>query len=784
MNQTEFWMKNLPFKISIVIMGLSGIVSQIILLRELLVSFSGNELTIGIILGNWMIIEAAGSFLIGKSVEKAKRKLEIYISFQLLFSITLPFSIFLSRVFKNALVASPGEAVGILQVYFSSILILIPVVLPHGALFTYGSRNYPGLPGREEKSIGRVYYIETIGSIIGGLILTLYLIKRFNAFEIAMGVALLNASISIFLLSPGYSSQKLSLKKLLYGISVLLTLFFLSSIFSPLAKEIHQSSIRMQWRGLDVLHNENSIYGNINVTKRGEQFTFFTDGIPSITIPVPDIASIEDLVHFPMLIHENPDSVLVLSGGAGGVINEILKHPVKSIDYVELDPLLLKLIEKFPTPLTQSELLNERVKIHHTDGRFFIKRTSHKYDVIIVGLGAPQELQTNRLFSLEFFSIAKEKMNLDGILVLTLPGSLTYISPELKALNGCIIDTLQSVFRYVRVIPGDTNIYLASSSGKILEVSPLEITKRLESREIKTKLITGAYIEYRLNERWLGWFNQSMERNETRLNSDFHPTGVFFNLSYWNAIFSPYLSGLFRFLEGLSLKLFLLFIASTTALLICLFVIKPGISGVSVPCAIGASGFGGMIFQLAISFTFQTLYGYLYYQLGLLVTTFMVGIAAGSISIINTIDRIRNKERLFLITELCFVSFALLLPFAFLLPSRHIEKHTAYTFLYTIFLTASFISGALVGVQFPLATAIHLKASPGGGRPGHTAGLLYGADLFGGYFGGLIGGVILLPLLGLMETCFILAFIKMSSFISFYLFKKHYKNNFSLNKFN
>ena len=78
---------------------------------------------------------------------------------------------------------------------------------------------------------------------------------------------------------------------------------------------------------LNVIHNENSIYGNITVTKRGEQYTFFTNGIPSITTPVPDIASIEDFVHFPMLFHEKPESILILSGGAGGMIHEILKYP-------------------------------------------------------------------------------------------------------------------------------------------------------------------------------------------------------------------------------------------------------------------------------------------------------------------------------------------------------------------------------------------------------------------------------------------------------------------------
>lgn len=753
-------------------MGLSGIVSQIILLRELLVSFSGNELIIGIILANWMILEALGSFAIGKSVERTKRRFELYILFQLFFSIALPICIFLSRVFKNALLASPGEAVGFTAIYFSSFLILMPVALPHGALFTYGCRNYSQEAEGDASSIGRVYFLETMGSIVGGLLLSFYLIKHFNSFEIAFGISLTNAVISMLLLWPEAGHQPLPIRKGLLGLSCLLTVLFLTFMLSPLARNIHLSSIRMQWTGLQVIHNENSIYGNITVTKRGEQFTFFTDGIPSITTPVPDIASIEDLVHFSMLLHEKPRSALILSGGAGGMINEILKYPVTSVDYVELDPLLLKLLGKFSTPLTRSELSDKRVNIHYTDGRFFLKRVIHGYDVIFIGLAAPVELQTNRLFSLESFFVAKEKMNQNGILALTLPGSLTYIGPELRDLNGCIQDTLERVFKYVRVIPGETNLYFASDSGMLMDVDATEMVKRLEERKIKANLFTRAYIEYRLHERWLRWFNQAMERNEIHINSDFRPLGVFFNLSYWNALFSPYLSGIFQLAEGLSLKLAIGVVAGFALLFTILFKVRPKASILALPYAIATSGFGGMIFDLSIIFTFQTLYGYLYYQIGLLVTTFMVGVAAGSFFIIRRLDRIKKDTLVFLITELCFICFALFLPFVFLIPSRYIEKQLIYVLIYAIFLTMSFLSGVLVGLQFPVATKIHLSISPKGGSLGHTAGLLYGADLFGGYLGGLLGGVILLPILGLRESCLIVAIIKGSSFLLFLLFTK------------
>ena len=60
------------FALSIFITGLCGLAAQVLLLRELLVSFFGNELTLGIILANWLLSEAAGVFSIGRFVDRIK----------------------------------------------------------------------------------------------------------------------------------------------------------------------------------------------------------------------------------------------------------------------------------------------------------------------------------------------------------------------------------------------------------------------------------------------------------------------------------------------------------------------------------------------------------------------------------------------------------------------------------------------------------------------------------------------------------------------------------------
>ena len=97
----------LILKASLLIKGLSGIVAQVVLMRELLVSFHGNELTLGIIFANWLILAAVGSFILGKTVEITERKIEVFVLFQLVFAAALPLTVYLSRIFRNILLITP-----------------------------------------------------------------------------------------------------------------------------------------------------------------------------------------------------------------------------------------------------------------------------------------------------------------------------------------------------------------------------------------------------------------------------------------------------------------------------------------------------------------------------------------------------------------------------------------------------------------------------------------------------------------------------------------------------
>jgi spermidine synthase len=154
----------------------------------------------------------------------------------------------------------------------------------------------------------------------------------------------------------------------------------------------------------------------------------------------------------------------------------------------------------------------------------------------------------------------------------------------------------------------------------------------------------------------------------------------------------------------------------------------------------------------------------------------MFGVALSSFYMTQRLERIKRDSFLFLIVEIAIILFSFLFPFIFAIPSQHLEKTVVSILTYSIFLVMSFFSGTWIGLQFPLATKIYLATSPKGGTLGYTAGLLYGADLMGGFLGGLFGGILLLPILGLKESCFMIGMIKISSLVLVLLFMKNYKS--------
>ncbi|NWF54395.1 MAG: hypothetical protein HXY45_06330 [Syntrophaceae bacterium] len=750
--------------LALLLMGFTFAISQVMVIRELLVVFVGNELSIAIILANWLLLEAAGSFLIGKKIQHWGAREGGYAFFQILLSGLLPLTIYAIRGWKDFLGLAPGEGASLLQILFWTFPLLAPVGLIDGILFALGCTLHSKWTEQGALSIGKVYFLEAMGAGSGGVLYTFLFIPYLGSFQVASLLGLANLLSGLLLVLPPGRARRWKWAFLgLWGYFVFVSLLLLIPYSS---RVIEKASLQKLWRGFEILDSRWSPFGNVTVARREEQLTFFSNGIPLCNAPVPNIGSVEELVHFPMLLSPGPKKVLIVGGGFGGVIQEVLKHSVDEVHYAEIDPLIVQMIRENQTSLTRRELEDPKVRLHILDGRHFIRTARQSFDVILLNLPGPFTLELNRFYTLEFFREAFRLLGVEGILALGVPGSETYLAPEARELNLNILNSLRETFSSSAVLPGDPIIILASPAEKLGPLTADHLIRRLEESRIQTRFVTPAHIGRKMDKQRLEWLDEALKRGEeVRLNRDLNPSGIYYGIAYWNAQFHPSVQTIWSRVGEFRLSYFglgLLVLVGTVA--VCRKWPKAeegkGHLRGTLVWVVTTTGFFGTAMSVLLILSFQTLYGYAYGWIGLLVAAFMAGLALGSGMMTRSLEN-RQDRMMTLIGLESFIALFCLLVLFILYFLYSWGKDSLNPWPDRIgFLLMSLLSGFWVGLEFPLSSLIF---AGGGGAVARTAGILYASDLLGAWAGALLVGVIFIPVLGILLTCGGIILLKLTS---------------------
>ncbi len=124
----------------------------------------------------------------------------------------------------------------------------------------------------------------------------------------------------------------------------------------------------------------------------------------------------EMISHVPLFVHPSPEKVLVIGGGDGGTIREVLRHrEVAEVTMVEIDSQVVEISKRF-FPTMSAGFSDPRLKLLFKDGAEFVKEDRGKYDVVIVDSADPVG-PADILFREEFFRDAKERLKEAGIFV-------------------------------------------------------------------------------------------------------------------------------------------------------------------------------------------------------------------------------------------------------------------------------------------------------------------------------------------------------------------------------
>ncbi len=747
-------------------LGLTSVTAQILLMRELVVVFYGNELSLGIMLGSWLFWVGIGSLAAGKLLPrlavfgKTNTLALLQAGLGILCVITLLGVRLLPALLQRG---TAGEIVGYLPIAVSSFLLLAPVCLLAGFLFAAFCHSWDD---GGAASITSVYLFEGLGAATGGILFSFLLVRYFEPVHVALLLLIINLAAAASLLALRRAPA------LLTGAFSVLALALAALAPLKLGPQLTQQSLRWLWRGLHIVDSRDSAYGNVAFIEDGEQKSLYENGL--LMFSYPDRLAAEESVHFALLSHPVPKRVLLIGGGAGGSLGEVLKHPVEHVDYLELDPLIITMVRAHFPAEARKALSDARVSVHNIDGRLFLSQTSRRYDVILIDLPDPYTAQLNRFYTLEFFRLCKQRLAVGGILSFRISSSEDYFSPELRQFLGCINTTLRAVFPDVAVVPGDTNIFLASSSPRQLTVDADWFIERLAQRGIKDKLlfIREYYLPFRLSQERLQTLSAALSVTGAEVNTDLTPVCFYYDAVLWSKQFKDYSSRILSTLSRISPGAVFAGVGFLVAIGVLFAAFSPRKWGPrSLLFAVGATGFTQITVEVVALLGFQVMQGYVYQKIALIVAACMLGLSLGSAIMGRKLASSGATPLMLLVIQALVFLCPLLLLAALLLMSGGKNEFLNASQADVIFPLMALLTGIVGGMQFPLANALWLQEMPGVAR---AAGLTYGTDLFGSCLGALFVTTILIPLYGVPFACVIAAALGLSSVL--FLLVGSYRN--------
>lgn len=725
-----FNLNRLPFSL-----GFTAMATQLILLREFLSVFNGNELVIGIMLANWMLLTGFGALMNRKTKNHAGLKGMMIGLFTL--AIIPVITLFLLNWLRN-IVLPTGGMPGLGQIIFGTSFLLAPFCLLSGWLFSAVSHYLSH--ALNQNAISHTYGWETLGSIAAGILCSLVLVFVFESFQ-NLAIILIINSLILFLIS----------RKEIFGVRKKFHLYLAAALiiaFATLVSNLDKTATQYLFPDQEIVSFKDTPYGKLVVTEKAGQLNFFENN--TLLFTTNNITTNEETVHYALLQRPLNGNVLLVGGGISGVAEEILKYPLKRLDCVEINPRIQAIGKSFHRLPT-----DKRFKMHFGDPRLVVNKMSKQkeglrkqsqpliakidslsFDAIILNLPEPSTLQINRLYTFEFLLRAKKLLAEEGIVALSLLPTFDYVGSDALKIQSTMYQTLKAVFKNVLVIPGEKNYFLASDGALTSEVSMLG-----KSRGISNEYVNEYYMDdVSLKER----SDKIMKRIsvEAPINRDFEPVACYRQFNYWLSY------------AGNSSAYLLLI---PVILLLAIAAIRSD----GITLALFPAGFSSFSVEIILMLTFQVLYGYIYLVTGVFITLFMAGLATG-VFMSKHFHKNTNYNTL---VKLQFISIIL------------IVLSLAGIYFFSNFQLSSillhFLFGLLIlGISITTGAQFHIASVLKSGDVNRVAATNYSADLIGSAAGALLINAWIVPAFGLINSLWILTVCGVSAVILMLLKKR------------
>jgi spermidine synthase len=264
--------------------------------------------------------------------------------------------------------------------------------------------------------LSNVLSVDYVGALVAAVLFPFFCLPVLGAFHTSLLAGALNVaagSAILFAVRAELSSRDRG-RLVAQGVLIMAVLAVFAIEAQPLMDRWEDSLYEGQ-----VVFSTETEYQKIVVTRWKDETRLFLNEHLQFS-SVDEYRYHEALVHPAMALSRNRARVLVIGGGDGLAVREILRYPeVESIELVDLDPAMTTLAKRnfYFTDLNRNSLSHPRVQVTNEDGFTFLQREHEPYSVIIIDLPDPREEEISKLFSVEAYKLIRRHLAPGGVVV-------------------------------------------------------------------------------------------------------------------------------------------------------------------------------------------------------------------------------------------------------------------------------------------------------------------------------------------------------------------------------
>jgi spermidine synthase len=728
------------FHVLFLLFGAFSILSQTVVLREYLVVYGGSEIALGLFFCTWLLWVGTGALVAGRLVRRLDARRAFLVA-ALAYGLTPLLQTTLIRSMRLLAGVPAMEVFPLDRLALATLATNLPLSFLTGALFTLGA-TIAARRGGAQRAVTIVYLLEALGGFAGGASATLLVHLQVGPVHILLGASAVLAAGVLAAALPG--------RRLTAAASGVLGLASVAALATPLGAGLERALLEQRWRttlpGAELVDSIDTPYRNVSLARLDEQSVLLFDGrvveaFPAVQDPVEDAALV-------MSQSRGARRILVI-GTAVGLIRELLEYDVDEIVLVEADDRMLDRLRTFVPKADGAALSDPRVEIRNVDPRVYVAGGVPRFDAVLVRVPDPDTAQTNRLFTEEFFRDVRTTLLPGGVFSTRITSAENTLGGEVERYGRSIFSTLARVFPQVVVTPGERCVLMAAPGPGTLTDDPAALAARFRDLGSNGSRFQPETFHSIMEPGRVAFVRQIYERaarpgEPALLNTDGRPVAYLTQLMVLGRTLDSrvpeVLDALWAAGAWIALVPLLVLLALRARHLV-LFPAAGGPGAFNAAALAAMAGFVSISLDLVLLQAYQSRFGTLFLQVGLMNALFMAGLALGAMGFMMLAVRTdRGLDAVPLV-----VAMMALVPAA--LPSI-LSTGPAREAFALLFLGC----GLLAGAAFPAAASLHARA------PGSSlAALLESADHWGGALGGLCAGLVLLPVLGAATTCAVLA---------------------------